>query len=332
MPGPIATFVIPCCNGAEHLGAAIRSILAQRRQDFELVVVDDASTDDSVAVARAAGGSRLRLERHARRLGLAANFAHAASVVTTPYFCIAHQDDVYEPDYLATMVQALEAAPAASLAHCAATAIDAAGNPIAAAAERFKARLARRARVAEPADVFRLLLRGNFVCCPSVLFRASAFRAIGGFDTRLSFALDWELWLRLSRSGTRFETILEPLVRYRRHLGNATREATTSLRRFEEEFSVLRAAQERGCAEGLITASTAIDLALRNNLVNESFEDLLAGDTAGYRAKMALLDERLPGLRRDPFVLALRTLARAGRPGVMALGALRRMAVLLGLG
>jgi cellulose synthase/poly-beta-1,6-N-acetylglucosamine synthase-like glycosyltransferase len=66
---PIATFVIPCCNGAAHVGATIASILAQDRQDFDLVLVDDASTDDSVAVATAAGGSRLLVERHAQRLG-----------------------------------------------------------------------------------------------------------------------------------------------------------------------------------------------------------------------------------------------------------------------
>jgi GT2 family glycosyltransferase len=328
----IATFVIPCCNGAVHVGATISSIPAQDRQDFDLVLVDDASTDDSVAVATAAGGSRLLVERHAQRLGLAANFAHAASLVRTPFFCIAHQDDVYEPGYLARMVAALAADPALALAHCSATAIDAKGNPIAAAAERFKRRLARHAADASAPELFRLLLRGNFICCPSVLFRRDAFAAVGGFDTRLSFALDWDLWLRCTRAGRRIGTVLEPLVRYRRHLGNATREATHSLRRFEEELAVLQRARDEGCAAGLLAAATPIGKALRNNLVNEAFEDLLAGSKAGFAAKMAFLDAQTPDLRRDPFVVALRVLAKGGRAGVAALAACRWLALKAGLG
>jgi glycosyltransferase involved in cell wall biosynthesis len=306
---PIATFVIPCCNGAAHVGATIRSILAQDRQDFDLVLVDDASTDDSVAVATAAGGSRLIVERHAQRLGLAANFAHAASLARTPLFCIAHQDDVYEPGYLARMVAALAADPALALAHCSATAIDAKGNPIAAAAERFKRRLARHAADASAPELFRLLLRGNFICCPSVLFRRDAFEAVGGFDTRLSFALDWDLWLRCTRAGRRIGTVL-----------------------VEEELAVLQRARDEGCAAGLLAAATPIGKALRNNLVNEAFEDLLAGSKAGFAAKMAFLDAQTPDLRRDPFVVALRVLAKGGRAGVAALAACRWLALKAGLG
>ena len=332
MAAPIATFVIPCCNGAAHIGATVRSILAQTRQDFDLVLVDDASTDDSIAVATAAAGARLRVERHAQRLGLAANFAHAAAIARTPYFCIAHQDDVYEPRYLARMVAVLDADPALALAHCSATAIDAKGNPIAAAAERFKRRLARRAAGATAAEAFRLLLRGNFICCPSVLFRRDAFEAVGGFDTRLSFALDWDLWLRCARAGRRLGTVLEPLVRYRRHLGNATREATSSLRRFEEELAVLQRARDEGRAAGLLAAAAPIGKALRNNLVNEAFEDLLGGSRTGFAAKMAFLDAQVPDLRRDPFVVALRVLAKGGRAGVAALAACRWLALKAGVG
>jgi glycosyltransferase involved in cell wall biosynthesis len=329
---PTATIAIPSCNGAAHVAALLRSLLAQSRQDFALLLVDDASSDDTVAVATAVAGDRLRIVRHPQRVGLAANFAHAASLVETPFFCLAHQDDVYAPDYLATLLAALERAPAATFAHCTATAIDGDGNALTAAAERFKHGLARKAVDADPVRLFQLLWRGNFVCCPSVLFRTAAFRALGGFDTSLSFALDWELWFRCTRRQQPFVTVLTPLVRYRRHAGNATRAATRSLRRFEEELAVLQAAHAHGHAAGWLGEPEPPGRALRNNLVNEAFEDLRAGDRTAARQKLHFVAERLPQLRFDPFVLTLRALGRCGPAGVHALGLGRALAVRLGLG
>ncbi|MGB3965767.1 MAG: glycosyltransferase, partial [Planctomycetota bacterium] len=314
-----ATIAIPCYDGAAHLPQLLRSLLAQTTQDFELLLVDDSSKDDSVAVATAVAGDRLRVVRNRERKGLAANFAHAASLVATPLFCLAHQDDHYEPDYLRRLLAALQQAPGAAFAHCSATAIDGDGNAITAAAERFKRGLARQAIGADARRLYQLLWRGNFVCCPSVLFRTEPFRAVGGFDTRLSFALDWELWFRFARAGHTFATVLEPLMHYRRHRGNATHKATRSLHRFEEELAVLEQAHARGRAVGWLADEEAPGRSLRNNLVNEAFEDLRAGDRAAYRLKMRFVAERLPHLRRDPYVLAVRALGRCGALGVAAL-------------
>lgn len=332
MSAPIATIAIPCHNGAAHLEPLLHSLLAQTRQDFELLLVDDESNDGSVALAQRVAGSRLHIAPAQPRAGLAANFARAAALATTPHFCLAHQDDVYEPEYLDRLLAALHGEPAAPFAHCSATAIDGDGNAITAAAERFKRGLAQRAVDASPAQLYRLLWRGNFVCCPSVLFRTDAFRAIGGFDTRLSFALDWELWFRFARTGHRFVTTLEPLVRYRRHAANATSSATRSLRRFEEELQVLQQAHALDGADQLLRGENAPGRSLRNNLVNEAYEDLRVGDRAAFRAKIGFVMRRVPQLRRDPYVLALRVLSHFGRVGVSALGLGRDVAVRLGLG
>ena len=329
---PVATIAIPCHNGAAHLEPMVRSWLQQSRQDFELLLVDDASTDASVELVCRTAGDRVRIVRNQERRGLAANFAHAASLVKTPFFCLAHQDDLYERDYLQRLLAALEAEPDAAVAHCSATASDGDGNEITAAAERFKNGLARQAVGATRSELYGLLWRGNFVCCPSVLFRTAAYRAVGGFDTRLSFALDWELWFRMVRTGHRFTTVTTPLVRYRRHADNATRSATRSLRRFEEELQVLQEAHAHGVAERLMRAQRAPGRSLRNNLVNEAFEDLRHGDHTAFRDKLRFVSERVPHLRRDPYVLALRVLSRFGTLGVSALGLGRRAAVRLGLG
>lgn len=145
MPGPIATFVIPCCNGEGHIEPMLQSLLAQTRQDFDLLLVDDASTDRTVERARAVAGERLGVVVHGSRIGLARNFAFAASRIATPFFCVAHQDDVYEPGYLAALVERLQRHDRHAFAHCLATAIDGESNEVAVAAERFKRRLAREA-------------------------------------------------------------------------------------------------------------------------------------------------------------------------------------------
>ena len=120
--------VIPMCNGARFLGETIASLRAQTIGDFPLICIDDASADDSVDVAQAAGVTVLRNEQ---RQGLAANWNRAIEATQTEYFVIAHQDDVYEPEYLATMLRVLESHPRAFAAHCKARTIDEDGRPTA---------------------------------------------------------------------------------------------------------------------------------------------------------------------------------------------------------
>jgi glycosyltransferase involved in cell wall biosynthesis len=73
-PGPLLTVAVPTCNGAAHIAQAIRSILSQERVDFELVVSDDRSDDDTLTVVRKAAGDRARVEVNSERLGLAGNW------------------------------------------------------------------------------------------------------------------------------------------------------------------------------------------------------------------------------------------------------------------
>jgi glycosyltransferase involved in cell wall biosynthesis len=328
----VATFAVPCRNAGPHLRPLLESLLAQSRQDFELLLVDDASTDGSVGRAQDVAGARLRTVANERPLGLAGNFARCAELVQTPFFCLAHQDDVYERDYLARLLALLDARADAAIAHCAATAIDDAGAPLAAPAERYKRRLAARAAAADRRGLYRRLYAGNFVCCPSVLYRTAAFRAAGGFDGKLSFALDWELWFRMLRGGGTFAWVEEPLVRYRRHAAAASRASTRALSRFVEERAVLAAARREGIAAGLLPPDAGGSPALRNVLLHEAFEDLRAGDRAAVRTKLDFVRTHAPELWDDPWLRAFRGLSQLGAPGRAVLGAGRALAVRLGLG
>ena len=326
----IATFAVPCRDAGPHLRPLLESLLAQTRQDFDLLLVDDASTDGSAELARSIAGARVRVVRNERPLGLAGNFARCAELAATPFLCLAHQDDVYEGDYLAAMLAALQARPDAAFAHCPARAIDADGRAVDSPAERRKLRLCARAANADRRALYGLLFGGNFVCCPSVLFRTEVLRAAGGFDARLHFALDWELWFRLLRAGHSFATVTRPLLRYRRHDRAASRQLTHDLSRFREEVEVLAQARDLGIAAGLLPAG-ARSTAVRNNALHEACDDLRAGDRAAAAAKIAFV-RALPGFARDPWLAAFAAISRLGAPGRTALTAGRALAVRLGLG
>src|SRR5215471_11259450 len=113
------TFVIPNYNGARFLGQTIESILAQRDPAFQLVVSDNCSTDGSLDLARSYGDPRMAVVAADRHVSMSANWNRCMDGVRTPYFVLAHADDVYDPDYLAVMLPLLRSRERAFVAHCA---------------------------------------------------------------------------------------------------------------------------------------------------------------------------------------------------------------------
>jgi len=316
VPEPLVTLAIPCRDAGPFLRPLLESLLAQTLPDCRLLLVDDGSRDDSVATARAVAGERLELHRNAEPLGIGGNWNRCASLVTTPFFCLAHQDDVYAPEFTATLVGALQERPDAGIAHCRALAIDENGTPHRSVAERFKEHF----------------WRGNFVCCPTVLYRTAAFRATGGFRTDLRFALDWEYWFRLLYRGHGIADVPETLLHYRRHAAAATRTANADRSRFAEELEVLADAHEAGLQAGLLPAGVRWSPAMRNNLLEETYRDLARGDRAAARQKLAFVRDHAPELWHDTYVRIVRMLVSLGAPGRLMLRVCRSLAVRFGLG
>src|ERR1043166_6594203 len=118
----VLTIFIPVWNGARHLREALESLRGHR-----VVCVDDASTDDSIAIAQTCGADVVRNDAHQ---GLAANWNRCLALATTPFFAIAHQDDVYESGWAEAMLALLDAHPRAFIAHCKTTSIDDGGRPL----------------------------------------------------------------------------------------------------------------------------------------------------------------------------------------------------------
>jgi len=326
------TFAIPCRDAGPFLRPLLESLLGQTRQDFELLLVDDGSRDDSVGLAREVAGSRVRVHRNETPRGIGGNWNRCVELVATPFFCLAHQDDVYEPRYLELLLAALQARPHAALAHCRACAMDAGGSAFESLAERFKEHFWKRDPGQDRAAHYARLWSGNFLCCPTVLYRTEAVRKAGPFRTDLRFALDWEYWFRLLRHGYGIVDVPELLMHYRRHAAAATATATADRSRFDEELLVLDEARAAGIEAGLLPRTARASPALRNNLLHEAMTDLQAGRRAAVAQKLAFVKQRAPALWRDPYVRVFRSLWSFGAPGRLVLGLGRRIAVRYGLG
>jgi len=121
---------LPVFNGERYLESALDSLLAQTYSDFELIIVDNASTDRSPEIARAyaAKDSRLRYYRNEKNIGTAGNWYRAFELSSAEYFKWAADDDLYEPEFIARCFKALDDNPSAIACYTSAKIIDAEGN------------------------------------------------------------------------------------------------------------------------------------------------------------------------------------------------------------
>ncbi len=130
---PQISLGMPVYNGAQYLEATLDSLLAQTFRDFELIISDNASTDESARICAeyAARDSRIRFYRNATNMGASWNFNRVYSLAQAPYFKQAAHDDLCEPTFLQRCFDVLESDPSVVMAYPRTILIDGAGNEIA---------------------------------------------------------------------------------------------------------------------------------------------------------------------------------------------------------
>ncbi len=313
-PSSSLSFAIPCRNGAKYLPALLRSLLEQEGPLPKILLVDDASTDGSVQIAKEIGGERIQVFRHEGTLGIPENWNRCAALVDTEFFCLAHQDDLYRPSFGRRMVEALRASPEACFAHCQAQSVDAEGRPLHSLIDRRKAVFFREEED-EGTAALAFLFSGNWITCPSIVFRTEAFRRWGSFDARYHFVPDWEYSFRVLLGGGRIKAVPEILLSYRRHEEQATREAISDFERYREELALLNKVREQATLLGLGESLPEKPAAVRNNLLFDAYQDLLQGRRREALEKLRFAAKELPGCRWDVLVLGTRLLAPLGRLG-----------------
>ena len=211
---PEVSVVIAAHNQAPWLGEAIASVRAQTFADWELVIVDDGSTDDTRDVAlRTADDARVRY-LHQPRAERSAARNRGIAETTGEFVAFLDGDDLWRPEKLARQVAALRAAPDAGLCYTVARFVDVDGRPLP----------LRKPPRPVSGRIFPTLMHGNVLILASVVVRRRALAEVGGFDERLPVygCEDWDLWLRVAR---RFVVIAvdEELTLYRQHAANTAR-------------------------------------------------------------------------------------------------------------
>jgi glycosyltransferase involved in cell wall biosynthesis len=211
---PLVSAITPAYNAERFLSLALDSALAQTLRDFEVIVVDDGSTDATAAiVARyaAAHPQHVRVLQQTNQ-GLCAARNAAMRIARGKYFALLDADDVWLPQHLAASVRALESDPSVGLVHANIERIDADGNALHVPPRYWR----------EHDDAFaRLFLRDEHVSCPTTVFRRELIERLGGFDMRFNRlgCEDRDLWLRIAvASGLRF--LPDVHARYRQHGAN----------------------------------------------------------------------------------------------------------------
>ena len=231
------TVAIPTCNGVPHLAEAVRSVLSQQDVAFDLVVSDDRSDDDSLAVVRAVAGDRARIEVNSERLGLARNWNQCMAIARTPLVAIFHQDDVMADGHLAAHATTFAGDDAIGLVASASEVIDEKGNPV---PEIIVGRggLGPLDRVFPSGTLAAAMVEGNPLRCSAVTIRRVAFENIGGFDPTLRYVLDWDFWLRVSRTW-KVAWLARPSVSVRWHGASETHRFKTGTADLEESARML---------------------------------------------------------------------------------------------
>ncbi|WP_347258653.1 glycosyltransferase family 2 protein [Methylocaldum sp.] len=213
----LVTICIPAYNAAPYLDASIASALAQTFTDTEVLVVDNASTDETTKIARrfTRQDHRVRLAVNDTNIGMTGNFNRCLELSSSPYVKYLCADDLLSPNCVERMLGILESAPDIVLVGSSRYRISSAGEVV----ERVG--FSRQDVFINGHDVIsRCFFRGNAIGEPSaVMFRRAD--AVRGFELEYNQAVDLEMWFHLLEKG-RFAFIAEPLCSIRVHEGQQT--------------------------------------------------------------------------------------------------------------
>ncbi len=210
--------LMPCYNAASTIEECLESLACQSFTDFELVAVDDGSTDSTpdILAAWAERDRRFRVVTRPHQ-GIIAALNAGLDVCQAPYVARMDADDRAHPERLARQVGYLEAHPEVDVLSC-----RVAGFPAGQVREGFRIYLDWLNGLLSDADIRREIFVESPLPHPSVIFRRARVQGLGGYQEH-GWAEDYDLWLRLYLDGVRFAKLPEVLLDWREHPERLTR-------------------------------------------------------------------------------------------------------------
>ena len=244
MDNPKVTVCLPTFNKARYLPAAIESVLTQEFHDYELLIVNDASTDGTSDAVLTFRDSRIRYIRNPQNRGLVENWNYCLELAQGDYAMVFHDDDVMLPGLLRREVEVLNANPKVVLVHAPAQAVDESGAVLCVAPPHTWP-----ARTSGLDFVTRYWTQG-YVVMPSAMFRRSLALKLGAFNPDLKYSADADLWQRLAFEG-QVAFLDEMLISNRIHRSQTTQKIlTNSLQMLDERLKLSQVTRELVAAHG----------------------------------------------------------------------------------
>lgn len=189
-----------------YLRAAVQSVLAQTHRSFELIIVEDPSSQSAAEVLEEFSDPRIRHHQRPARGGLTTALRDGMAMARAPLIARLDSDDVCLPQRLAVQVKYLQDHPDVAVVGTRISVVDDQNRVI-----------GRRLLPLTHDEIASALRRYNCISHPSVLFRKAAVEAAGGYDPAARIE-DYDLWCRMVVAGYRFANLADDLVQYRFHL------------------------------------------------------------------------------------------------------------------
>lgn len=219
---PAVSTIMAVYNGSLYLEEAVRSVLRQTYQDFEFIVIDDASTDNTGEILRSIGDVRMRVVTNAERLGLTKSLNVGIGLAKGRYLARMDADDLSLPHRFEQQVRFLDRNPEHAVVGSSYYQIDGTGR--------------RTALITVPTEDCSLregLKNQNWFGHGSVMMRRDMIGRLGGYDERFKFAQDYDLWLRVAEKH-KVANIEEPLYCWRSTDSCISRKKGLEQRQFAE--------------------------------------------------------------------------------------------------
>lgn len=198
--------LLPMVRDSKWLGETVASLVAQTHEDWLLIAVLDGDCEQNRAIlAHPALAGRVRIDVMQERSGVATALNKGLASARTQFVARLDADDICEPHRLERQLEVMKSRRDLQVLGSAATLIDEDGAPIGMRTPPVGAKRLRR----------RLLWRNSLIH-PSTMLRRDAVEKVGGYNTLVERAQDYDLWLRLSSHGP-LDNVPEPLLRYRIH-------------------------------------------------------------------------------------------------------------------
>jgi glycosyltransferase involved in cell wall biosynthesis len=282
---PVVSVVVPTYNASRWLGQTLTSLYAQTLDDFEILLIDDASTDDLKNVLEQYFDPRLKVIRLSDNVGVSAARNKGIELALGRYIAFCDADDLCQPMRFQKQVEYLENHPDIDLCGSVFTCFDTSDgetvfNP------------------ANDADIRKALMIGNCFGLSTMMIRAPLLKSYC-FNSNLKLAEDYELWTRLLSSGACAVNIQESLVRYRLHANQASKQKSLQL------DQITRLVRARYCAwqlkddtfwDAIFTQNTLTleEFLAAANKVGEHVANASTVSAQDFRFLLAYLYEKLP--------------------------------------